>query len=382
MKSQLSFVKNQRQMFALFLSSFIIALSGCNKSGGGGDNGNGGGQTATVPGPQGVVTVQAYPNAQCNFNQTTGSYTCGMVNTVNQANAGSCQTTLQTYTDVTTLCQKLQLTYNETVPNVNCSSIVGVINQVFGQYCPGQALTMPQINNSTVITGQANQNGYKTFQCDLQARKSSTKGFFVQEIAPVSGAITVSNMGGTVLLSGNRFFGAKLNAFGEIKLRYIPAGIANASDKVVLSVSQLNDEVSFSQSGFAGDEIRLDAESLDGRLTLSVACKGQSNFKYVQQASARGLRCKGSSRLSGDVDGTDIDTVITANQLVGGEIKLADGLSAHFDGGALTASRMTLTAQGATDDISVKSSASVKAGVSFSSRSTSGDEVKLECSAQ
>ncbi len=165
-------------------------------------------------------------------------------------------------------------------------------------------------------------------------------------------------------------------------MRYIPAGIANASDKVVLSVSQLNDEVSFSQSGFAGDEIRLDAESLDGRLTLSVACKGQSNFKYVQPVSARGLRCKGSSRLSGDVDGTDIDTVITANQLVGGEIKLADGLSAHFDGGALTASRMTLTAQGATDDISVKSSASVKAGVSFSSRSTSGDEVKLECSAQ
>lgn len=379
MKSQLSFVKNQRQMFTLFLSSFMIALSGCNKSGGGGDSGNGGGQTATVPGPQGVVTVQAYPNAQCNFNQTTGSYTCGMVNTVNQANVGSCQTTLQTYTDVTTLCQKLQLTYNETFTNGNCSSIVGVINQVFGQYCPGQALTMPQINNSTVITGQANQNGYKTFQCDLQARKSSR---FVQEIAPVSGAINLSNMGGTVLLSDNRFLGLKLNAFGEIKLRYIPAGIANASDKVVLSVSQLDDEVSFSQSGFAGDEIRLDAESLDGRLTLSVACKGQSNFKYVQQASARGLRCKGSSRLSGDVDGTDIDTIITANQLVGGEIKLADGLSAHFDGRTLAASRLTLTAQGATDDISVKSSASVKAGASFYSRSHSGDEVKLECLAQ
>ncbi len=370
-----------------FLLATVLIVSACDK-GGGGSNDSAPKQAVvpTVPGPQGQVFAnqQNDPNTYCNYNNVTGTVICSARN---QFGNGTCNTSSQTYTDINTLCQRLQVLQNESVTcnarqaiqitydQNNCQSILSQLNGGgFNQNIPNQQV----------------DSNFKTVQCKFEASRIANGKFLgirtSKEIATPSLTTLISfdSRRTQTFDLRSRFLGFDIGNFGRTTMIYAPSGVRNVSDTLTLSNSGLNKALNLSQSGFAGENVSMDVMSDDGNMKLTVSCKGQSQFrKNVAGKIPTQFVCSGTSRLDGGYK-NEINISLPYNSnLTNSPIELADGLSAVITGDSNNGdnAQITFTAQGVSTNTSLVSSAYVKTATEL--HATDGlTEVNLKCGPQ
>ncbi len=368
----------------LIFASFV-ALSACNK---GGDSGGGGQQVAQVPGPQGQI-ASAVPNSYCNFNG-------GVAGCTSVINGTTCTTNSITYTSIETLCSQINSIQSVTTTNAACNpaivmnNITDVITKVYSQYCATSTTPFP---GST--TGVAGPNS-KTISCSFQAyRTEDTEnrgGFFKRFLnngSANTGLLTGEfHLDGTtpssIVLNGQFF---NMGNFGKTVLQYAPSMLRGTADTITLSNNGLNGRLNTSQSGFAGQAVKLDVLNEDGSMKLSVSCSGEKSLfrkNIVGKAFTRYV-CRGKSSLHySSSENIDVAFPYDAS-LMNSELNLGEGLTASITGDSAGKddAMITITARGV--DIvgdqsltTVQSSAYLKAQSVLQSSGT-GTNVNLKC---
>lgn len=346
-----------------FLIMTLIGLSACDK--GGGDNK----KDAVIPGPNGQI--RAY-----NDNQTgnLGSYcqvgggtiTCYSQNQFNPYGQGQqCQTSIKSYSDIPSLCARVYELQNEFQCNVSM-----VLQRIIQENCAGgvgqQQFPQPTIPGQT-IPGQTMplDPNYKTIQCEFEAYRVR-QGRWIRHEArtpKITTTVTLDSRVKQEIDLRSRFLTFDIGNFGRTSMIYTPAGIKGTSDKITLVNKGLSDMITLSQSGFAGQEVRLDAQSDDGQVRMNIACSGKAAFRKNAPAKAyTKYVCTGKSFLMGAAGEDRIEVSLPYNSsLTDEEIMLAEGLTARVTGDSSgDNARVTFTALGVGLDLSVVSSAYMK----------------------
>jgi hypothetical protein len=336
----------------------MIVLSACDKGGGdGGNNQPAPTAVAQVPGPQGRVMAQNDQNTFCDFNN--GSFIC--YSRTWAAGNPQCSTPARTYTDTVTLCQQLQQLQQTDMSSCN---VFGAFSNILTQYnCANVA---PLVTAPPVLTGS--DVNMKTVQCEMEAFRQSKGGFF-----------RINNPGGT--LSATMTFDSRVKQvidlrrkfiidwgnLGNVRMTFTPAGIKGVADTITLSNQGLrgvHSLLTISQSGYAGEEVRLEAASDDGSMKFSLSCKGTTPFrKNIVNKTFTKYVCRGNSRLDGFGRGEKVEfSAPYSSGLANSEVALAEGLTATFtnDGSGADNARITITALGMGENVSLLSSAYLK----------------------
>ncbi len=159
----------------------------------------------------------------------------------------------------------------------------------------------------------------------------------------------------------HKYFFIDIGRFGTTKMLFTQ-GKRGLADTITLSNEGLNRELSFSQSGFAGQTVRLEAQDDRGRTKLTLSCTGESGFKKnIVNSKYKQLVCVGRANLiqaRGEKQLINVSLPYDAG-LLNSDIQLASGLTAQVigDGEGLDNARIEYTANGVGLDHSVNSGA-------------------------
>ena len=162
----------------------------------------------------------------------------------------------------------------------------------------------------------------KSFMCEYEAERNNRRTFF-------RSSVTFYGNREQKIDLRTKFLGMDFGKFGAIYMRYVPAK-KSGTDTIVLVDEGLNKNMRMSQSGFAGQEVKLEAQDYD--LSLSIACKGTTQFKsVVDQTAKTNLICKGKSgRALSPVK--EFEEVIPLSSIQDGEqFEIAEALGAKLD---------------------------------------------------
>lgn len=345
---------------SLILATFVV-LSACDK-GGGGESKK---EAAVIPGPQGRVQAQSNPNTYCDFNNTTGSMICYAVNPANVSQ--SCNTGTQPYSSLQTLCQNIIQLQRSMQCNVQ-----EAINLVYHQQNCAAYLT----NQQSGLNGIPQNNGlpqntdvnFKSVQCEFEAYRISQGRWIRREIRTpkLTAQISFDGRMRQDMDLRSKFLGFDIGNFGRTKMTYMPAGIKGTADTLTISNQGLNETMTLSQSGFAGQPVKMDLMSDDGQMKLSVSCAGQAGVQFKKNSVNKAYTsyvCRGSSSLYGSHREQIEVSFPFDSSLVNTELAIADNLTAVVTGdstGTDTA-RITFSAIGVGTDISLITSANLKA---------------------
>lgn len=326
-------------MKTLIVAAAVMSFSSCDKGGGGG---NAPAATVpTIPGtPVGNVYVQGDQTNYCNF--VGGNMICY---------SPICNSNTLTYTDLNTMCSQLtqlqQFGFGTTVTQCNVSAAAQF---AYSSYCQ---------NSGGIIGGgtlnPSNDPNFKTIQCELEGYRNS--------VSLPTRTATISFDGRRAQeIDLQRKFIFDIGKFGRTKMTYKPAGIKGVADTITLSNEGLARSLKFSQSGFAGQPVKMEAMSEDGSMKLAVTCTGQGVFKKnVAVKAFTQYVCRGTSSLYGSTKET-IEASFPYNAgLLNSELNLAENLTATITGdtGSDNA-RITFTAHGVGTRVSLQSSAYLK----------------------
>ena len=229
----------------------------------------------------------------------------------------------------------------------------------------------------------------KSFLCEFEGQryKNHKHGQSYVNIPRTTSIITLAGPGAQTVYLRNSFFGFDMGKFGTIYLRYIPAAQDKSkADTIILVNEGLNKNMIMTQSGYAGQEVKLEAAKED--LSLSVSCKGTTEFKEAPaQTGKTNLVCTGSASTAlSSVE--EINTTIPLNSIVAGEAfaisQTSTALMAQLDSAA---SRITYIANMDSEKAPiVQSTASLKSPSRVYVKGNSRDEhagwIKVTCSIQ
>ena len=290
----------------------------------------------------------------------------------NQNSAATCASISIQFTDAT-LCNTLQQVLYQ---NQNQCGILAM-QSLYNQRCltngiPNQTLNPgfpvpvgPNIPQPSFPGATPTDPNYRVINCDFEASRTVQGKIFERtyNTGHMTTSMTVdSRMAQTINLR-SLFLGFDIGSFGKTEMIYTPAGLKGSADTIKVSNNGLNETISMSQSGFAGEEVKLDAQSDDGLTRLMVSCKGQGKFKKNTTTTVFSkLNCKGTSNLGARKEQVNLSLPYNTN-LLGHEISLAENLVLTVSGDSSAQqdnARLTLTASNVDVDLTVQTSAYLK----------------------
>lgn len=347
-----------------YLVSMLLVLSGCPDNGGGGGN-----KAADIPGPQGLVEAYGNPSTYCQFGQ--GTFNCAVKN--QSSGLEICRTPPRSFTDLQTMCDQVRqeqvLLYQS---NNNCN-VQPALQRVIAETClnVGQS-NLPVLPGQPVNPIYPGQPGYgsgdeKTITCTYTGYN---RGYVAQ---PITLPIPIAPKSEVVVSFNNKYFFIDIGRFGTTTMIYTP-GKRGIPDTITLKNVGLNKELSFSQSGFAGEEVRLHAKDERGRTSLEISCTGNSNFKKnIVEARFTKYVCIGNANLlSARWRKELIDVTLPYDsRLTDSDIQLASGLSARIIGDDTNRDKeqIEFTAYGVGLDHAVTSASYLKTKSTFRAKS-------------
>ncbi len=317
--------------------------------------------------PQGRVTVQNDQNSFCDIGPS--SMTCSQF-------GQQCAQPF-TYTDITTMCQNVRTALSSFNPcgtaglnAVLLQRCAGVAQNFPGQF-PGQAGLPPN-----PIIQQPLDPNFREIQCEFEAYRVNQRKYF--QTRSGTGLMKTS-----LIIDGrtrqdvdlrSSFLGIDIGQFGKTKFSFMPANIKGSADTITLSNRGLNGDIEMRQSGFAGKEVRLEAQNDEGSVRLTVACKGLGNFKRIATIKAVSQYvCTGKSDLGLKNEDIEINLPYNAS-LIGTETELAKGLIMTIED-----ETVQLTATGVDTDMTIQAKGFLKEKVQLSIKDL-GSDVNVTCS--
>ena len=137
----------------------------------------------------------------------------------------------------------------------------------------------------------------KTIQCEFEGQRTNSSKYFNSNVSipKTIALISLDSRIGTIIDLRTKFLGFDIGKFGNISMRYVPAArTRSGTDTIVLADEGLNKNLRMSQSGYAGQVVKL--EALDDNMFVTVSCKGTSQFKSGSASSGKTkLVCHGKS---------------------------------------------------------------------------------------
>ncbi|MEQ1666221.1 MAG: hypothetical protein ABL927_12695 [Bdellovibrionales bacterium] len=279
------------------------------------------------------------------------------------------------------------------------TNVTLLISAIFLSACPGEN---PKANNAfpnqqqTLPPGSGMpitpiDSSIKSFQCEFEAQRHSGSRFFNSSVSIPKTIAVMTSMGNYEHRFDLRtkFLGMDFGKFGSIYLKYIPASIAKKTntDTIVLVDEGLNKNIRMSQSGFAGQEVKLEAQ--DNGMFVSIACKGAAISQFKSESSTgtkTNLVCKGKSSTATSLE-NEFESTFPLNSIHAGvSFDIADGLSAKLDS---TASTITYIGDVDPDyaplifsTASLKSSATFRIATRKATNANAMGEINVTCRVQ
>ena len=282
---------------------------------------------------------------------------------INQPNAALCAGVTISYADAN-MCSALQQVLQSN--SQRCGQFA--LQYLYQQKCANVNSVQPgPTPGLTPGPSQPLDSNFKAIQCEFEAARTVQYRFFgrtyeeVKNTGHLTTMVTIdSRIRQSVDLRG-LFLGIDLGSFGTTKMTFSPATLSGGAESITISNSGLNGNTAASQSGFAGEEVRLETQNDDGTLRLMVSCKGTSIFKKPIVKSFSKLTCKGSSNLGSRKEIINVSLPYGGN-LLQNEITLAENLVMTVTGDTANKdnARITLMATGVDTDLTVKTSAYLK----------------------
>lgn len=319
------------------LAISLLSLTACpSKS----DN-----NTTTGVAPQGRIQSLQNPGTFCDVNN--GSISCSAINPATGAN---CVSPARSYdpNNMNSFCAALQDLRHQVVMGLQCD-VTSAVDRLLTENCGVPASSLPPTNpgNSTNpnIPGQPGntnpngpntglQNPMKSFQCIFEAQRSSQRSIFSWN-SGVPRTVSLIMLDGRVAQTVDlrrRFLGLDLGHFGTLTMTYRP-GAGSAADTVTIKNEGLKvggEKYRMSQTGFAGQEVKLEAQSEGTYMTIS--CRGTSQFKNASTSSRSNLICSGHSSTVAAFDERVEEVVPMSSLRDGQEIQLSQAVTARING--------------------------------------------------
>lgn len=171
----------------------------------------------------------------------------------------------------------------------------------------------------------------KNFRCEFEGQRGN------KSIIPtVSDIMLGGNYGQTVVLRSKIFGFFDFGKLGVFTMKYEPASKTKSkADTIILTNDGLNKNMRITQSGFAGEGVKLEVAG-DGLYVL-ITCIGTSQFKSpVTQTGKTNLVCKGKADLSTEGE-EKIDISIPLKTITPDEeIMISKTVSVSLDNDATT----------------------------------------------
>lgn len=250
---------------------------------------------------------------------------------------------------------------------------------------PNQAQMGPGANNpgGNNIGGQP-VSAIRSFQCEFEGRRNKSSKYFNSyvNIPKTVSLITLDGDYETKIDLRTKFLGFDIGKFGKISMQYVPAAkTKSGNDTVILIDDGINKNMRMSQSGFAGQMTKLEAQE-DG-MFVTVSCKGTTAFKSgTGHTGKTNLVCKGRSSTAITAE-ENVNVIIPLNSIQAGhEFTISEAVS-----GKLDAASTTITFSGSLDPeygAMVTSTASLKSPATFRliDTTTSATEINITCGIQ
>lgn len=188
------------------------------------------------------------------------------------------------------------------------------------------------------ISANPNLN-MKTVQCEFEAERVENGKFFNSNvnIPKTIAMLYFDSRNDRSFNLRNKFLGLDIGRFGKISLKFVPAANSkNGADTIILVNEGLEvggRKTTTSQSGFAGEEVKLEARAKG--MLMTVACKGTSQFKGKSpQTTKTNLVCSGKSNTISYGE-EKVEVVLPLNTLTGGqEFTIANSISGKLNANA------------------------------------------------
>lgn len=331
----------------LLVGVVLIGLTACNDKGS--DN-----KDVAIPGlPAGRVNANGVDqNRYCDIAQDQRSVTCATVTPLGNGQNQSCVTPAIAYSDINSMCLGLQNIISKNTGGMganDCGRIA--MNYLYNQRCNGinsqniPNTNLPQNNGGNWIPGQNQNSDLRAIRCSYEASRAKGIGFVgdkSQDYYLVDGS--TKNLRSTGFLDLAKFIGT------------IDVSYDKRTDLVTISSHQVDRSINITQTGFAGQEVRLEVQSDDQSLKYVVSCVDAGQQRVISR-NLTNYSCVGTSNLSGRTEKINRD--IDVNALLDGDIQLGDSLVMSVNEGSsgLDNAVITLTASGIAKDHTVISSA-------------------------
>lgn len=362
-------------LLTLVVGLMIVGLTACNDKGGGDKD-------VSIPGlPQGRVNVTGYngavdPNNYCDIAQDQRSVTCATVTTNSQGQSQTCVAPTIIFSDITTMCQNLSSQLNNSGTNLNGMNNRGLqcgrtaMQFLYSQKCLGiptqqnlpASLPIPNQNGN----GSNLQNRSRIIRCDYEAVRNHDGIIF-----------TGSGARKTVFLNDSESASFKANSdrFGVVTVSY-----ERSADVIRIDASRINKDTNVVQTGYGGQEVRMEVVNDDNSVRVTVSCRDAD--ARILNSSLMSYVCNGTSKINGRTE--KVNTSISADDLLEGDVQLADGLILSVAEGSagLNNALVTLKASGISRAASTVASSAYVNGAAQLKISDGNNRVDVSCRAK
>jgi hypothetical protein len=295
-------------------------------------------------------------------------------------------------------CSALQDLRRQVVMGFQCD-VSSAVDRLLTENCGVPAGSLPPVNNpnnpnnpnfpgqqpgtnpgSPGNTGLVNP--MKSFQCVFEAQRSSQHSIFSWN-SNVPRTVSLIMLDGRVAQTVDlrrKFLGLDLGHFGTLTMTFRP-GAGSAADTITLKNEGLKvggEKYRMSQTGFAGQEVKLEAQSEGTYMTIS--CRGTSQFKSASTASRSSLVCSGKSSTVAAFDERVEENIPLSQLRDGQEVQLSQAVTARINGNG---TGITYTATLDPDyGPTVVSTSALNAPASIKASDRSVSEIDISCNIQ
>lgn len=352
------------------ISICLTAIVGCS----GGSDSKKDVIAAPVGVPPGRVSAASDPDSYCEINSTK---------LVCNERGNSCPLPQIQFTDVQTFCSAVQQLQNQ-IQNRSCG--YRSLTAVLQQRCAQLQASNPGLNGNPNYPVYPTPNipgsnlaldvNFREIQCEFEAFRFKQRKYFHTQAGTglIKASLILDVRYSQEFNLRNNFLGFDIGQFGTTKLIFSPAKLKGSADMITLSSDGLNGEILLKKSGFAGEEVRIDAQNDSGEARLKVSCRGVGHFKRIAAVKAVSQYvCTGKSKLGSVLEKIDVALPYNLN-LNGSETELASGLSMTIQD-----NRVQITAAGIDGDVTVQTSAFLKEQVQLNIKDFSSS-VNITCS--
>lgn len=220
----------------------------------------------------------------------------------------------------------------------------------------------------------------KTIQCEFEGQRTNSSKYFNSNVSipKTIALISLDSRIGTIIDLRTKFLGFDIGKFGSISMQYVPAArTKSGTDTINLMNKGLNKNMKMSQTGYAGQVVKLEAQG--DSMFVTVSCKGASQFKNGSaKTSKTSLACSGHSSTAITAEEEIRKTILLNSIQADEEIELSKAVRIKVDSKA-----ETITYMGNLDvenSLEVTSVASLKSPTKFMvSEQGSSTEIEVLC---